>query len=156
MIASWTMRTVRSARSAERYHAEGAMVVMEEFLRARWPTYTRVALEQVLPGGFEQALVDAPATFETDIGFVDWGFGELEARRITQPALVVLGAASQALPPRFGETYRLLLEWLPSAEGFVLPGATHFLQLENPNASAGLAAALAAFYSSGPSRQTPK
>lgn len=44
--------------------------------------------------------------------------------------------------PRFSETYQLLLDWLPDAEGFVLPGATHFLQVENPR---GMAEALAAF-----------
>jgi hypothetical protein len=32
-------------RTAERYRIEGAGVVMEEFLRARWPAYSRAALE---------------------------------------------------------------------------------------------------------------
>jgi len=133
-------------RSTERYRIEGAGVVMEEFLHARWPAYSRAALEQVLPGGFEQALRDAPTTFEMDIGLTDWTFGEDEARRITQPALVVLGGGSPALHPRFEETYRLLLDWLPDARGFVLPGATHLLQIESPHASAALATALGEFF----------
>jgi pimeloyl-ACP methyl ester carboxylesterase len=137
-------------RSAGRYRAEGPVVVMEEFLRARWPGYSRAALEQVLPGAFAQAVADAPATFELDIGFVDWSFGDAEARRITQPTLVVLGGASPALHPRFEETYQALLEWLPHAEGFVLPGATHFLQVESASASAGLAAAMSAFFARKP------
>jgi pimeloyl-ACP methyl ester carboxylesterase len=137
-------------QSARRYRTEGPQVVMEEFFRARWPSYTRAALESVLPGGFQQALVDAPATFELDIGLVDWTFAEAEARRITQPALVVLGADSPKLHPRFEETYRYLLSWLPNAEGFVLPEATHFLQLERPRASAHLAAAMADFYAHHP------
>jgi pimeloyl-ACP methyl ester carboxylesterase len=37
-----------------------------------------------------------------------------------------------------------LLRWLSQAESFVLPGATHFLQLEQPQA---MARALADFYS---------
>jgi pimeloyl-ACP methyl ester carboxylesterase len=139
-------------RSTQRYRAEGPVLVMEEFFRARWPAYSRAALEQVLPGAFDQAVADAPATFELDIGLLDWTFGETEARRIKLPALVVLGGESPALHPRFEETYRLLLEWLPHAEGFVLPGATHFLQLEHPTAAAGLAEALAAFYSRHPIR----
>ena len=54
---------------------------------------------------------------------------------------------SNALWPRFGETHRLLLAWLPHAEGFVLPGATHLMQLENPPATAkALTEALAAFW----------
>jgi pimeloyl-ACP methyl ester carboxylesterase len=55
----------------------------------------------------------------------------------------VLGEESVALHPRFAETYRLLLEWLPKAEGSVLPGASHFLQLEQPRAAAD---PLAAFF----------
>jgi pimeloyl-ACP methyl ester carboxylesterase len=137
-------------QSAQRYRTEGPQVVMQEFFRARWPTYTRAALESVLPGGFQEALADTPATFELDIGLVDWTFTETEAQRITQPALVVLGADSPKLHPRFEETYRHLLSWLPNAEGFVLPEATHFLQLETPRASAGLAAAMADFYAHHP------
>jgi pimeloyl-ACP methyl ester carboxylesterase len=37
---------------------------------------------------------------------------------------------------RFDEMYRLLLEWLPKSEWSVLPGASHFLQLEQPRAAA--------------------
>jgi pimeloyl-ACP methyl ester carboxylesterase len=138
-------------RSTQRYRAEGPVLVMEEFFRARW-AHSRAALEQVLPGAFDQAVADAPATFELDIGLLDWTFGETEARRIKLPALVVLGGESPALHPRFEETYRLLLEWLPHAEGFVLPGATHFLQLEHSTAAARLAEALAGFYSRHPIR----
>jgi pimeloyl-ACP methyl ester carboxylesterase len=142
-------------QSAQRYREVGAAVVMEEFFRARWPRYSRAALQQVIPGAYEQARADAPATFELDLGLLDWEFGEMEARRITQPVLVVLGGGSQALHPRFEETYPLLLNWLPHAEGFVLPGATHFLQVESPDVSAGLADALAAFYARHPLDSTP-
>jgi pimeloyl-ACP methyl ester carboxylesterase len=55
----------------------------------------------------------------------------------------VLGGESDALWSRFGETHRLLLAWLPHAEGVVLPGATHFMQLQDPR---GMAEALAAFW----------
>jgi pimeloyl-ACP methyl ester carboxylesterase len=66
---------------------------------------------------------------------------------VAQPVLVVLGEKSVALHPRFGENYRLLLDWLPNAEGVVVPGATHFLQMENPPA---VAEALADFYARNP------
>jgi pimeloyl-ACP methyl ester carboxylesterase len=82
--------------------------------------------------------------FEREVsGQLGWRFGEAEARRISQPTLSVLGGESDALWSRFGETHRLLLAWLPHAEGFVLPGATHFMQIENPR---GMAEALAAFW----------
>lgn len=133
-------------RSLQRYREVGAAVVVDKALRARWPDY-RPNLDRVLPGTFEQAVADAATVFELDIGQLDWQFGEAEARRITQSALVVLGGESPALHPRFSETYQLLLDWLPDAEGFVLPGVTHFLQVENPR---GMAEALAAFYARHP------
>jgi pimeloyl-ACP methyl ester carboxylesterase len=129
-------------QSVERYRQEGAEVAVDEFLRARWPQY-RQQLDRTMPGSFEQAVADAAGCFESDLpGGIASQLGEQELRRIRQPALVVLGEGSLALHPRFGETQRLLLEWLPHAEGFRLPGATHLLQLENPS---GVADALAAF-----------
>jgi len=136
-------------QSRERYRAEGPSAVMEEFLRARWPHYSRAALEKVVPGGFEQALADAPTTFEMDIGLTNWNFGKDSAQRISQPSLVVLGGESPRLHPRFQETYQLLLNWLPHAEGVVVPGATHPLQLESAEVSATLAVALADFVARG-------
>ena len=131
------------ARGVERYREAGAAVVVDEFLQARWPGY-RATLERVLPGAFAQAMADAETWFEREAsGQLGWYFGEAEVRRISQPTLSVLGGESDALWSRFGETHRLLLEWLPHAEGFVLPGATHFMQIENPR---GMAEALAAFW----------
>jgi pimeloyl-ACP methyl ester carboxylesterase len=109
-----------------------ARLVMEEFFHARWPAYSRAELERVLPGSFGQAVTDARTTLECDIGLVDWAFGPEHARRIAQPTLVVLGGGSEALHPRFGETYRSLLDWLPHAEGLVIPDATHFFQTRAP------------------------
>ena len=135
------------ARGVERYREAGAAVVVDEFLQARWPGY-RAALDRVLPGAFAQAVADAGTSFEREVpGQLDWSFGEAEARRISQPALSVLGGESDALWPRFGETHRLLLAWLPHAEGFVLPGATHLMQLEDPR---GMAEALAGFWARHP------
>jgi pimeloyl-ACP methyl ester carboxylesterase len=124
-------------RGEQRYRQVGAQVAVDEFLEARWPGY-RNHLNRLLPGGFAQAVGDAPTWFEREVpAQLDWRFGETEARRITQPVLSVLGGDSDALWSRFGETHRLLLEWLPHAEGFILPGTTHFLQLQNPGNMAG-------------------
>jgi len=133
------------ARGAERYREAGASVVVDEFLQARWPGY-RATLDRVLPGAFAQAVADAETWFERELpGQLGWPFGEAEARRITQPTLSVLGGESDALWSRFGETHRLLLAWLPHAEGFVLTGTTHFLQIQDPR---GMAEVLAAFWAS--------
>jgi pimeloyl-ACP methyl ester carboxylesterase len=133
-------------RSEQRFREAGGAVVVDEALRVRWPDY-RPTLDRVLPGAFEQAVADAGTVFDMDIGQLDWRFGEAEARQIAPPVLVVLGGGSEALHARFGETYRLLLDWLPNTEGFILPGATHFLQVQNPR---GMAEALAAFFARHP------
>jgi pimeloyl-ACP methyl ester carboxylesterase len=131
------------ARGVERYREAGAEAVVDEFLQARWPGY-RGTLDNVLPGAFDQAVADAETWFEHEVsGQLGWHFGEAEARRISQPTLSVLGGESDAHWSRFGETHRLLLAWLPHAEGFVLPGATHFMQIQDPR---GMAEALAAFW----------
>ena len=132
-------------RGVERYREAGAAVVVDEFLQARWPgPGNRAALDRMLPGAFAQTVTDAEIWFEREVyGQLDWRFGEAEARRITQPTLSVLGGESDALWSRFGETHRLLMAWLPYAEGFVLPGTTHFMLLQDPR---GVAEALAAFW----------
>ncbi len=130
-------------RGRERYREAGAATVVDEFLEARSPGY-RAALDRVLPGGFAQAVADAGTWFDWELpGLLAWRFGETEARHISRPVLSVLGSRSDALWSRFGETHRLLLGWLPHAEGFVLPGTTHFLQIQDPR---GMAEALAAFW----------
>ncbi len=134
-------------RGVDRYREVDTSEVVDEFLEVRWPGY-RETLDRVLPGAFDQAVTDAETSFEGELpGLLDWSFTEAEARRISQPALSVLGGESDALWPRFGETHRLLLAWLPRAEGFVLPGAMHFLQVQNPR---GIASALAAFWARHP------
>jgi pimeloyl-ACP methyl ester carboxylesterase len=62
-----------------------------------------------------------------------------DAAPLTQPAMVVVGARSH---PVFHERAQLLVEWLPNAEPFTLPGATHLLHVERP---AEMAEALAGF-----------
>jgi pimeloyl-ACP methyl ester carboxylesterase len=130
------------AHGAKRYREADAEVVVEEFLEARCPGH-RDVLDRALPEAAGQAVADAGTWFEREMpGLLAWRFGVDEARHISQPTLAVLGRQSNALWPRFGETQRLLLAWLPRAEGFVLPGSTHFLQLEQPRE---LADALADF-----------
>jgi pimeloyl-ACP methyl ester carboxylesterase len=134
-------------RGVRRYQEVGAAVVVDEFLAARWPGY-HAALDRALPGAFAQAVADAATWFEAEVpAALDWRFGELEARRISQPVLSVLGEQSAALWDRFGETHRWLLARLSDVEGYILPGATHFLQVENPRE---MAAALAAFFGRHP------
>jgi pimeloyl-ACP methyl ester carboxylesterase len=108
------------------------------------PDY-RAALEQVLPDAFAQAVADADTFFGQELPAVQqWSFTQEEASRITQPVLAVLGALSR---PTFRERRELLLAWLPNVEPFVLPDATHLLQVQNPR---GMAEGLAAFFARHP------
>jgi pimeloyl-ACP methyl ester carboxylesterase len=106
----------------------------------------RTTIDPLLPAGwFEQVVADADTFFQVELPSVGaWPFDEATARRITQPVLAVLGADSG---PMFAEGHALVRQWLPQAEAFVLPGATHTLQLQNPS---GLAEALAGFFARHP------
>jgi pimeloyl-ACP methyl ester carboxylesterase len=106
------------------------------------PDY-RDVLERALPGAFEQAVTDADTFFAQELPALrDWTFGAAEAARISGPALVVLGGRSEEVNITFAQRNELLLAWLPAAEPFVLPGATHLLQVQDPR---GMAEGLAAF-----------
>jgi pimeloyl-ACP methyl ester carboxylesterase len=136
------------ARGRQRSREVGAAVVVDEFLQARCPGY-RDRVERLVPVACAQAVTDAATWFETEVAaLLAWPFDVAQARQITQPVLSVLGGESEALWARFGETHRWLLETLPHAEAFVLPGATHFPQFDDPR---GLAEGLAAFLARHPS-----
>jgi 3-oxoadipate enol-lactonase len=114
----------------------------------------RARLDRVLPGWFDRAVIDAATSFELELpAWLEWTFGEGEAKRIRCPVLAVTGSESDALWARFGETHRLLLRWLPDADPFVLPGAAHGLHLDNPR---GMAEALASFWARSPLPAVPR
>ena len=122
------------AQNQAQFRAGDVAATVDAFWRARFGPGYRSFLDRLLPDAFAQSVADAGTAFEVELPVLaDWRFGEAEAGRITQPVLSVLGSASDALWPRFGETHRLMLAWLPQAEGFVLPGATHALQMQNPH-----------------------
>jgi pimeloyl-ACP methyl ester carboxylesterase len=106
------------------------------------PNY-RATLDAAVPGGFDQAVADVDTFFTQELPALgQWSFTRAEAQRIAQPVLVMVGADSATLWPGFKEGYDLLRDWLPQADGFVLSGAAHGLQMQNPHDAA---AALAAF-----------
>jgi pimeloyl-ACP methyl ester carboxylesterase len=74
-----------------------------------------------------------------------WLFTREDARRITQPVLMAIGAKSN--DAMTNSIQDVLLSWLPNAEPFVLPDATHLMQVENPR---GMAEGLVAFYARHP------
>jgi pimeloyl-ACP methyl ester carboxylesterase len=126
------------------YQAGDKAGAIDAFERAVIGPDYRATLDEVIPGGFDQAVADADTFFAQELpALAEWQFTREDARGTTQPVLAVLGADSASLWPGFTEGYELVREWLPQAEGFVLPEATHGLQMQNPR---GAAAALAAFF----------
>jgi pimeloyl-ACP methyl ester carboxylesterase len=126
------------------YQAGDKAGAIDAFERAVIGPDYRASLEERVPGAFDQAVVDADTFFVQELpALMEWQFTREDAQRIRQPVLAVLGAESQSLWAGFKEGYELVREWLPQAEGFVLNGATHGLQMQNPHDAA---AALVAFF----------
>jgi pimeloyl-ACP methyl ester carboxylesterase len=129
------------APALERYRAGDRAGAVDTFAAGVFGMDYRGRLEQGLPGAFEQALADADAFFAQELpALQQWSFTDKEARRITTPTLAVLG---QWTAPTFPRRLELLVSWLPDAELFELPDATHMLHVQNPS---GMADALASFY----------
>lgn len=105
----------------------------------------RDPLERRLPGVVEQCIADADAFFAQELPALQtWSFTQGDASRITQPVLAILG---ENTAPTFPERLELLCGWLPNVERFELPGATHLLHLQNPEA---MAKGLTSFYARHP------
>ena len=131
------------ADNQRRYRELGAEAMVTDFFKPRFGHDWRARFDRVHPELVAQAIVYAPTFFEHEIACIGtWSFSERDLPRIPHPTLAVLGAVSDGLWDRFGETQRVLLRSLPRGEGFVLPGASHAMQLDNPSE---LAVAIAAF-----------
>jgi pimeloyl-ACP methyl ester carboxylesterase len=130
------------------YRAGDKAGAIDTFLRGVCGPDYRPVLDQSLPGAFEQHVADADTFFGQELpALQQWSFSQEDARRITQPVLAVMGAKSKELDPIWQERQELLLDWLPNAEPFILAGATHLLQVEEPR---GMAEGLAAFFARHP------
>lgn len=134
----------------EAYRAGDKARAVDGFMRfVSGPEY-RTVLDRVLPGAFEQAVTDADTFFGQELPAVQqWALGRENAARITQPVLSVLGAKSKDVSPIWTERHEMVLSWLPKAEGFVVPDATHLLHVQQPRV---VAEALAAFFARHPLR----
>lgn len=130
------------------YEAGDKSGAVDGFLKTVTNPEYRSVLDRVLPGAFEQAVADADTFFELELPAISqWSFTRADAGRITQPVLAVLGGDSHTLWPGWVEVHRLVQNWLPQTETFVLEGATHALQMMNPR---GMASGLAGFFARHP------
>jgi pimeloyl-ACP methyl ester carboxylesterase len=132
----------------ESYRAGDRAAAVGTFLSGTCGPGYRAVLDAELPGAFDQHVADADTFFEQEFpALQQWSFTRAYASRITQPVLAVLGTESRELDPIWGERHELLLEWLPNVEEFLVPGATHLLQVQSPQT---VSAGLAAFFSRHP------
>ncbi len=148
-VGSGSERMLATRQSAmapifEQFRTGNKAAAVDGFMRmVSGPGY-REPFEQALPGAFERGVADAETFFGQELPAVQqWQFGREDARRIVQPVLAVIGEKSPEVSPIWEERQRQLLSLLPNAEGFVLPGATHLLHVQNPGA---MAQALASFF----------
>jgi pimeloyl-ACP methyl ester carboxylesterase len=127
----------------EAYRAGDKARAVDGFMRSvSGPDY-RAVVDRVLPGAFAQAVSDADTFFGQELPAVQqWTLSREDAARITQPVLSVMGAKSKDVSTIWTERHELILAWLPKAESFVLPDATHLLHVQHPRV---VAEALAAF-----------
>jgi pimeloyl-ACP methyl ester carboxylesterase len=131
--------------AVQSYRAGDTAAAVDTFFRGVFGEGYGPALEQGLPGAFDRAVAEADAFFTQELpALQQWAFTEDEARRITQPVLLVLGENST---PTFPERRDLLLAWLPDAEPLDLPDTRHLLHVERP---ALVADGLARFFARHP------
>jgi pimeloyl-ACP methyl ester carboxylesterase len=141
---AWMAPVLEAARAGDKVRA------VDGFMRGVSGSSYRSVLDRVLPGAFEQALIDADTFFGQELpALLQWSMTREDAARVTRPALSVVGARSLDQSPIWRERHEMILTWLPRAEGFVLPDATHLLHVEHPRA---VAEALAAFFARHPVR----
>ncbi len=144
---SWDLFVTGVALPAlARYEANDTAGAVESFLLGVCGPATRAVVDEVLPAGaFALAQADGSTFFGTELpALADWGFGPEQASRIRQPVLLVLGAESDEVIPVWSDVHGMLQQWFPHAEHVVLPGATHALQMMNPDGMADLLAAFLA------------
>lgn len=151
--ALYSVPSVQTSRAfvgaaVQLYRAGDKAGAIDTFLRGVCGPGYRAVLDRMLPGAFDQHVADADTFFEQELpALQQWSFRQEDAKRIIQPVLAVVSARSLELDPIWGERHQLLLDWLPNVNSFVLPDATHLLQIENPR---GMAEGLAGFFARHP------
>jgi 3-oxoadipate enol-lactonase len=156
VVAEPALMTVPSAQTArafigtavQQYRSGDEAAAIDTFLKGTCGPDYRASVDAALPGAFARYAADVDTFFGQQLpALQQWSFGRADAVRIQQPVLAVIGERSKALSPIWEERQELLLSWLPNAEPFVLPRATHLLQIENPG---DMAKGLADFFARHP------
>ena len=146
-------RQAAMAPILDKYRAGDTAGAVDGFMRmVSGPGY-RALFDKALPGEFARGLADADTFFQQELpAIAQWRLAREDATRIRQPALAITGEQSRGVSPIWEARHQQLLGWLPNVEGFVLPGTTHLLHVQNPR---GMAEALAFFFARHPMAGAP-
>jgi pimeloyl-ACP methyl ester carboxylesterase len=133
----------------QRYAMEDKEGAVDAFMRGVCSPDYRPLLDRVLgSAAFQQAVTDADTFFGAEAPAVmQWHWDQVDPSRLSQPLLAVVGADSDRISPFSTEGHQALLRRFPQAEPYVLPGATHLLQLQKAE---DLGAALTDFFDRHP------
>ncbi len=113
-------------------HAAGDYeTATERFLTLVCGSGSRPILERAVPGAFEHAVEACEFFFRAEVpSILQYVFTPELAARVSAPVLNVVGERSE---PGFIRGADSVQSWFPHAERFTLPGATHFLMVEQPD-----------------------
>jgi pimeloyl-ACP methyl ester carboxylesterase len=130
-------------KAAGMYSSGDKVGATETFAREVGGADFRAVFDQTLPPGyFERWVADADTIIQSELPALQpWQVTREDAARITQPVLNVVGANTR---PYFREIHETVRTWLPHAENFELPNATHCMLQTNPK---GAAECLVSFFS---------
>ena len=104
-------------------------IAVDLFMSAVSDRRWKQAVESHIPGGVEQATLDAPTSFALDKQS-EWDFKKEDAIRLSGPVLYIQGSDSH---PYFRECGSLMGHWLPHMESATIAGVNHNLLLQAPN-----------------------
>jgi pimeloyl-ACP methyl ester carboxylesterase len=118
----------------ESYQRGDKAAAIELFLQGVGRPNAREILDRAVPGAVDQGVRDADTFFQVELPAIQaWTCTQEDARRITQSVLYVLGAESLRWA---AEARDLVHTWIPQTQDLLVPGASHFLHMENASAVA--------------------
>lgn len=136
----------------QRYGSGDKVGAVDAFMAGVCGSTSWAAAKLALPAGaLDQATADADTFFGVEAPSTQRWSLEEAASGVAAPVLVVMGALSPDVHPVYTEAHDAMQRRFPQAQSYVLPRATHLLQLQNPS---DLASALADFMDRHRARET--
>jgi pimeloyl-ACP methyl ester carboxylesterase len=119
----------------ETYKKGDKRVATDGFLTLVLGQGYRNVIDKVLPSGaFELAVSDIDNFYQAELNALgSWSFDEEKAKKIKPPVLSFVGTETT---PIFYNSHKLIMKWVEHARQYVVPKATHGLQMWNPKAVA--------------------